>query len=86
MKIPYAESLIEINDIGENILSGILAEIRDIKRFDDVKEIQRLSGMKLVACSSGKHKSQFKIRHIRQTMRMFLNKNTSKPQKLISKT
>ena len=35
----------------------------DIDRFDDVKEIQKLSGMSLVACSSGKHKGQTKISH-----------------------
>jgi len=40
-----------------------LAEIGDISRFDDVKEIQKLSGMGLVACSSGKHKGETKISH-----------------------
>ena len=35
----------------------------DISRFDDVKEIQKLSGMSLVACSSGKHRGQTKISH-----------------------
>ena len=35
----------------------------DISRFDDVKEIQKLSGMGLVTCSSGKHKDQTKISH-----------------------
>ena len=32
-------------------------------RFDDVKEIQKLSGLGLVACSSGKHKGETKISH-----------------------
>ena len=44
-------------------LSGILAEMGDISRFDDVKEIQKLSGLGLVACSSGKHKGETKISH-----------------------
>ena len=35
----------------------------NIIRFDDVKEIQKLSGLSLVACSSGKHKGQTKISH-----------------------
>ena len=61
MEIPYAENIIEIRGVGETILSGILAEMGDISRFDDVKEIQRLSGMGLVAYSSGKHKGQTKI-------------------------
>ena len=63
MEIPNAEYILEIRGVGENILSGILAEMGDISRFDDVKEIQKLSGMSLVACSSGKHKGQTKISH-----------------------
>lgn len=63
MKIPYAENILEINGVEETILAGILAELGDINRFDDVKEIQKSSGMGLVACSSGKHKGQTKISH-----------------------
>ncbi len=62
-EIPYAENILEIKGVGENILAGILAEMGDISRFDDVKEIQKLSGMGLVASSSGKHKGQTKISH-----------------------
>ena len=43
-EIPYAENILAINGVGENILAGILAEMGDISRFDDVKEIQKLSG------------------------------------------
>ena len=60
-EIPYAENLLDIKGIGENILAGILAEMGDITRFDDVKEIQKLSGLGLVACSSGKHKGETRI-------------------------
>lgn len=35
----------------------------DISRFDEINEIQKLSGMNLVACSSGKHKGETKISH-----------------------
>lgn len=63
LEIPYAENILEISGIGENILSGILAEMGDISRFDDVKEIQKLSGLGLVASSSGKHKGETKISH-----------------------
>ena len=62
-EIPYAENLLGIEGIGENILAGILAEMGDVRRFDDVKEIQKLSGLGLVACSSGKHKGETKISH-----------------------
>jgi transposase len=63
MEIPHAENVLEIKGIGENILAGILSEMGDITRFDDAKEIQKLSGLGLVACSSGKHKGQTKISH-----------------------
>lgn len=33
----------------------------DISRFDNVKEIQKLSGLSLVASSSGKHKGETRI-------------------------
>ena len=62
-EIPYTGSILEISGIRENTLSGILAEMGDISRFDDVKEIQKLSGLGLVACSSGKHKGETKISH-----------------------
>lgn len=62
-EIPHAENVLEIKGVGENILAGIVAEMGDISRFDDVKEIQKLSGMGLVACSSGKHKGKTKISH-----------------------
>ena len=62
-EIPYAENILAINGVGENILAGILAELGDISRFDDVKEIQKLSGLGLVACRSGKHTGETKISH-----------------------
>lgn len=52
-----------MSGIGENTLSRTLAEMRDISIFDDDKEIQRLSGGGLVACSSGKPKGEKKITH-----------------------
>ena len=62
-KIPHAENVLKINGIGETILCGIISEMGDIERFDDVKEIQKLSGLGLVACSSGKHKGETRISH-----------------------
>lgn len=63
MEIPHAKKILAISGIGENILSGILAEMGDISRFDNVKEIQKLSGLGLVTCSSGKHIGETKISH-----------------------
>lgn len=62
-EIPYAANILDISGVGEHILSGILSEMGDISRFDDVKEIQKLAGMGLVACSSGKHEGKTKISH-----------------------
>lgn len=60
----------------------------DISRFDDVKEIQKLSGMGLVACSSGKHKGQTKISHrgrkiLRVIYTILKTGTTYDPQKLL---
>ena len=62
-EIPHAKNILEISGIGERILSGILAEMGDISRFDDAKELQKLSGLGLVSCSSGKHKGETRISH-----------------------
>ena len=63
LEIPHTDKVLEICGIGENTLSGMMAEMGDISRFDDVKEIQKLSGLGLVASSSGKHKGETKISH-----------------------
>ena len=62
-EIPHAENVLEIPGIGGKILSGILAEMGDISQFDDAKELQKLSGLGLVSCSSGKHKGETRISH-----------------------
>ena len=62
-QIPHAEKILEISGIGENTLSVIVAEIGVTSRLDDVKEIQKLSGLNLVSCNSGKHSGQTKISH-----------------------
>ena len=73
MEIPNAGEILEISGVGNIILSGILAQMGDITRFDDVKEIQKLSGLGLVACSSGKHKGETKIsRRGRKRLRYWL--------------
>lgn len=72
-QIPCAENILEISGIGENMLTGVLSEIGDISRFDDVKEIQKLSGLSLVSNNSGKHEGQTKIsRRGRKRLRYWL--------------
>lgn len=60
-EIPFSENLLGIQGIGDTVLAGLLAEMGDISRYDDAKEIQKLSGLELAACSSDKHKGQTKI-------------------------
>lgn len=72
-KIPHAENLLEINGIGPAILTGIISDLGDIARFDDAKEIQKLGGLNLVACSSGKHTGETRIsRRGRKRLRYWL--------------
>ena len=73
LQIPYAKNILELLGVGENTLSGIRVEMGDISRFDDAKEIWKLSGLRLVGCSSGKHKGQTKISHRgRKRLRYYL--------------
>ena len=73
MEIPYAANILEIIGVGNSTLTGILAEIGDISRFDNVREIQKLSGLNLVANSSGKHNGATKIsRRGRKRLRYWL--------------
>lgn len=68
-------SVVRVNPyaVKQSKEAGILAKIGDASRLDDVKEIQKLSGMGLAACSSGKHKGQTKIsRRGRKRLRYWL--------------
>ena len=60
-EIPYIDKLLEIKGIGMKTVSGFLAEVGDIKRFDDPKQLQKLVGYSIVECSSGKHKGESHI-------------------------
>ena len=39
-------------------MSGFVAEVGDITRFDNPKQLQKLAGYAIVECSSGKHKGR----------------------------
>lgn len=72
-KIPCAEYVLEIPGIGDTILAGILSEMGDVSRFDDPKEIQKLSGLGLVGNRSGKHSGKTTIsRRGRKRLRYWL--------------
>ena len=42
-------------------MSGFVAEVGDITRFDNPKQLQKLAGYAIVECSSGKHKGESHI-------------------------
>lgn len=60
-KIPMTENLLGIKGVGIKTVSGFLAEVGDIRRFDNPKQLQKLAGLALVEDSSGKHKGRTKI-------------------------
>lgn len=59
--IRYVDKLLEIKGIGITTVAGFIAEVGDITRFNDPKELQKLAGLELVADSSGKHKGKSRI-------------------------
>ena len=60
-EIPYIDKLLEIKGVGIKTAVGFVAEVGDISRFDDPKQIQKLAGYAIVANESGKHKGEHHI-------------------------
>ena len=60
-EIPYVEKMLQIKGVGIKTISGLVAEIGDIRRFDNSKQIQKLAGYALVEDSSGKHQGETRI-------------------------
>ena len=60
-QIPMAEKLMEIKGVGLKTVSGFLAEVGDISRFDNPKQLQKLAGLAIKENSSGKHKGETTI-------------------------
>ena len=72
-KIPEAKKLLEIKGIGEKTVSGFLAEVGDVRRFTDPKQLQKYAGLAIVDNESGKHKGQTTIsRRGRKRLRYLL--------------
>ena len=51
----------EIKGIGLVTVSGFIAEVGDIGRFDSPKQLQKLAGYAIVADDSGKHNGESRI-------------------------
>lgn len=58
MELPFIENILEIKGLGIRTVTGILAEIGDITRFTEARQIQKLAGLALVEDSSGKHEGK----------------------------
>ena len=60
-EIPYIDKLLAIKGIGLVTVSGFIAEVGDIRRFDNPKQLQKLAGYAIVADDSGKHNGESRI-------------------------
>lgn len=72
-EVPNVEKLLAIKGVGMSTVIGFIAEVGDIGRFTDSKQIQKLAGLEIVKKSSGKKKGQPRIskrgrRKLRRTM------------------
>lgn len=54
-EVPYIDKLLRIRGVGPKTAYGFIAEVGDIRRFDDPKQLQKLAGFAIVESSSGKH-------------------------------
>lgn len=72
-EIPYVDKLLQIKGVGIKTVSGFIAEVGDISRFDNPKQIQKLAGYAMVEDSSGKHQGETRIsRRGRKRLRYLL--------------
>ena len=60
-EIPYIDKLMAIKGIGLVTVSGFIAEVGDIRSFDNPKQLQKLAGYAIVADDSGKHNGESQI-------------------------
>lgn len=72
-EVPNVEKMLAIKGVGMSTVIGFIAEVGDIGRFTDPKQIQKLAGLEIVKKSSGKKKGQPRIskrgrRKLRRTM------------------
>ena len=58
MEVPNVEKLLAIKGVGLSTVIGFVAEVGDIGRFTDPRQIQKLAGLEITKISSGKRKGQ----------------------------
>ena len=59
--IPYVNKLLGIKGIGLATVRGFIAEVGDIGRFANPKQLQKLAGYAIVSNDSGKHNGESRI-------------------------
>lgn len=75
VQVQGAKEILEIKGVGIVTATAIIAEIGDISRFEDARQIQKYAGLNLIENSSGKHKGQTTIsKRGRKRLRGFLFK------------
>lgn len=62
-EIPYIDKLMKIKGIGIKTVSCFIAEVGDIRRFDNPKQLQKLAGYAIVSDDSGKYNGESRISH-----------------------
>jgi transposase len=60
-EIPHIDKIMEIKGIGITTVCSFVAEVGDIRRFDNPKQLQKLAGYAIVNNESGKHKGESRI-------------------------
>jgi transposase len=60
-QVSGAKEVLGIKGIGIVSAASIIAEIGDISRFEDARQIQKYAGLSLIENSSGKHRGQTTI-------------------------
>jgi len=60
-KVPAVKRIEKIKGVGIMTIASFLAEVGDVNRFESSKQIQKLAGLALRECSSGKHKGKTTI-------------------------
>lgn len=73
LKVPYIEKLLAIKGVGFGTALGFVAEVGDISRFHNPKELQKLAGLQIVNNESCKYKGRPHIsyrgrKHLRYVM------------------
>lgn len=61
IKTGYSEFLLSINGVGIVVAASFLAEVGNISKYNDFKQIQKIAGLNLKETSSGMKKGKTKI-------------------------